>query len=463
MDAGDVLDVDGSRVQRCKVEWFCNSRMGFKLSLSLTSLNPLALLDSEQLKFVGCVVYGTLLLEFIRRRATYLKEMEQEQEHHNHDDEGNIGRLDAVGGHGSKKGKGAPILVRGEKILKPFQPAQHGREKNRGELEANFYKYVFTEHHPLERFVPKYYGIETIGDVHYVVMENLLHHMKAPCMLDLKMGQQTYDEDASPSKIEREKKKYPPQEVIGFRIVGMKVHRSATGETWRSTRDWCMQISPDSMHNAIEHFFFDGKKVRYELIEALLVKLADVVKVLSEHATWRMYGSSLLILYDAADPTPQSLCAKMIDFAHVYKIQDNGTDDGYLHGLKFLIGCLELTLQSRFVNNVGGHGNVSAAANPGIVIKVEDKPEQFDTEVRFYESIQKSKDSISAVIPELISVNQHTSPREMRLSDATILVSSSSEAVSVMDCKLGIRSYRSGMFLSEKTRRMFTLLVFGLA
>ena len=415
--------------------------MGF-IASALASINPL--MDADQLKFIGCVVYGTLVLEFIRRRATFLKEMDQQA----HDEDGDIGRLDAVGGHGSKKGKGAPILVRGEKILKPFQPAQHGREKNRGELEANFYQYVFAQHHPLERFVPKYYGIETMGDVHYVVMENLLHHMKSPCMLDLKMGQQTYDEDASPSKIEREKKKYPPQEVIGFRIVGMKVHRSATGETWRSNREWCMQISPDSMHNAIEHFFFDGKKIRYELIEALLVKLADVVKVLSEHATWRMYGSSLLILYDAADPTPKSLCAKMIDFAHVYKIQDNGTDDGYLHGLKFLMGCLQLTLASRGVNAVGGHGNVSSPdGNPGVVVKLEDKPDQFDTEVRFYEHLQLSNDALVGVTPQLLAVNQNADPREMRLSDAAMLVSTQRDAVSIMDCKLGVRSYRSGMVI----------------
>lgn len=41
--------------------------------------------------------------------------------------------------------------------------------------------------------------------------------------MDLKLGQRVWDDFAEQDKIEREKKKYPSQEVLGFRIIGMRV------------------------------------------------------------------------------------------------------------------------------------------------------------------------------------------------------------------------------------------------
>ena len=37
------------------------------------------------------------------------------------------------------------------------------------------------------------------------------------------MGQRVWDDLADNDKIEREKKKYPAQETLGFRIIGMRV------------------------------------------------------------------------------------------------------------------------------------------------------------------------------------------------------------------------------------------------
>ncbi len=41
--------------------------------------------------------------------------------------------------------------------------------------------------------------------------------------MDVKVGRRVWDDFAEQDKIEREKKKYPPQEIIGFRIIGMRV------------------------------------------------------------------------------------------------------------------------------------------------------------------------------------------------------------------------------------------------
>jgi len=54
-------------------------------------------------------------------------------------------------------------------------------------------------------------------------LENICYHFDKPTVLDLKMGTQTYGEDASKEKIELEINKYPPQKDLGFRFTGMKV------------------------------------------------------------------------------------------------------------------------------------------------------------------------------------------------------------------------------------------------
>ena len=42
------------------------------------------------------------------------------------------------------------------------------------------------------------------------------------CILDVKVGRRVWDDFTERDKIERERKKCPPQEILGFRIIGMR-------------------------------------------------------------------------------------------------------------------------------------------------------------------------------------------------------------------------------------------------
>ena len=57
----------------------------------------------------------------------------------------------------------------------------------------------------------------------YIILEDITHRFTHPCIIDLKMGQRVWDDHADVDKIEREKRKYPAQETLGFRIIGMRV------------------------------------------------------------------------------------------------------------------------------------------------------------------------------------------------------------------------------------------------
>ena len=54
-------------------------------------------------------------------------------------------------------------------------------------------------------------------------LEDITHKFRKPCIMDVKIGRRVWDDFAEQDKIDREKKKYPAQEIIGFRIIGMRV------------------------------------------------------------------------------------------------------------------------------------------------------------------------------------------------------------------------------------------------
>src|SRR5690242_4890446 len=58
----------------------------------------------------------------------------------------------------------------------------------------------------------------------YIRLENLLQNFSKPCLVDIKLGYRTYDEDATTLKISQEIAKYFYQKTIGFRLSGMKIY-----------------------------------------------------------------------------------------------------------------------------------------------------------------------------------------------------------------------------------------------
>lgn len=256
--------------------------------------------------------------------------------------------LNAVGGH-SQKNRGPAMLQVDGYILKPFQGASSNSDSDpdskkrrlRGEMEAQFYSFLRDSDHPLRRHSPRYFGIQSTQEGQkYLVLEDLTHKFQHPCVLDLKMGRRSYDEEATPEKVAKEKAKYPPQEVVGFRFSGMRVYQGATGGYIDSTRDWCLSLQPTQIPDALERFFFDGRSVRRTLVRHVVDQISEIAKCLEDHPTWRMYGASLLICYDAKFPD-KTVTAKLIDFSHCYEIKDTGGKDyGFLHGLYFLLSSL---------------------------------------------------------------------------------------------------------------------------
>ncbi len=319
--------------------------------------------------------------------------------------------LAVVGGHDG-------VLTDGKYILKPCNGA-------RGAAELAFYRRVFAgagagagaaaSLPPPARFMPAFFGAVTrladgrwvdaddaeaggasaVGSVRYLVLEDATAGYAAPCVLDLKMGVQTWGEDAPAAKIAAERAKWPLMETVGFRFTGMRVWRpagagaggggsgaggagggggassaaAAAGSWVAHGRAYGYALDEETIPRAFAEFLggggAGGGRIRAGALPPLLARVREVEAWFAAQNAFRFYGSSLLFVYEgggaedgdgegaggdagagagaAPSRRPRRADVRMIDFAHVWPITDGpaGRDDGYATGLRNVRAYLE--------------------------------------------------------------------------------------------------------------------------
>ena len=71
--------------------------------------------------------------------------------------------------------------------------------------------------------MPSYYGLlgpltgRLLGPDCYLLLRDTTATFTRPCVIDIKMGRQTYEPSSPAEKVDYEKKKYPEQATFGFR------------------------------------------------------------------------------------------------------------------------------------------------------------------------------------------------------------------------------------------------------
>jgi Inositol polyphosphate kinase len=200
----------------------------------------------------------------------------------------------------------------------------------------------------------------------HLVLEDLASNYREPCVIDIKMGQQTYEPGACRSKKMREIRKCPYQVMTGFRITGMKVYDITSSLYTCEDKQFGRLLKPGEAAEALKSFFWNGETLRKDVINGVIKKLTEILAWFARQSDLHFYCSSILIIYDglsdanSRDTANRIQCAtandrgaslaakadlvqvKMIDFAHTLPSPvPSVPDHGYILGLKTLINALK--------------------------------------------------------------------------------------------------------------------------
>uniref|UniRef100_A0A8C9G782 Kinase n=1 Tax=Piliocolobus tephrosceles TaxID=591936 RepID=A0A8C9G782_9PRIM len=203
-------------------------------------------------------------------------------------------------------------------VLKQLQPPP------RGPRELEFYNMVYAADCfdgvllELRKYLPKYYGIwspPTAPNDLYLKLEDVTHKFNKPCIMDVKIGQKSYDPFASSEKIQQQVSKYPLMEEIGFLVLGMRVYHVHSDSYETQNQHYGRSLTKETIKDGVSRFFHNGYCLRKDAVAASIQKIEKILQC------------SLLLVYEgSSQPTTTKLNDRTLAEKFLFKGQLSDTE-----------------------------------------------------------------------------------------------------------------------------------------
>eukprot|EP00928_Gymnodinium_smaydae_P085247 TRINITY_DN6860_c3_g1_i1.p1 TRINITY_DN6860_c3_g1~~TRINITY_DN6860_c3_g1_i1.p1 ORF type:complete len:356 (+),score=81.19 TRINITY_DN6860_c3_g1_i1:55-1068(+) len=242
-----------------------------------------------------------------------------------------------VGGHGN-------MVVEEAEVWKAVSDSGDGR----GARELDFLRSIVdrSDLGTFKEFCPRFIKTAERDGQSYIVMSNLLQGFAEPALMDIKIGKQTWEDDATPEKKAKmiEKAKASTCWDLGFRLTGARCRSSKDGEWEKYGKAGGQKIADrEGVERVFGRFFWHPK-----LQQRARERLAVLKAWFESQSEFSFIGSSLLFSYDTAVDEPE-LRLGLVDFQHVHSdrcANPAKRDLNCLMGLRILEDMLQLPPQS---------------------------------------------------------------------------------------------------------------------
>ena len=186
----------------------------------------------------------------------------------------------------------------------------------------------------------------------YVMLEDLAHGLRKPCILDLKMGlKQRSIRNFSEKKLKSKEAKSlsTTSHKLGFRLGGAQLYKDGGivfyNKYYGRIQD--AQGTYETLNQFFDSMVSTSNDRRALLVDTFINKLVELQSVIRTLKGFRFWSGSLLFIYDCSEEISDEAAAnsatvKMIDFAN-YTIlpHSDSPDTEYLYGIHSLLKFLK--------------------------------------------------------------------------------------------------------------------------
>mmetsp|Transcript_1417 Transcript_1417/g.4908 ORF Transcript_1417/g.4908 Transcript_1417/m.4908 type:complete len:404 (-) Transcript_1417:169-1380(-) len=188
--------------------------------------------------------------------------------------------------------------------------------KTTSQREADFYREIIAGNW-VTQFAPKCFSVKPDpGGAHHVIeISDLTYGYERPCVLDLKMGTQSFEGSTALGK----KAKMRMVDNItgstnsGVRVVGMSVYRPRTQRLQKMSKKNALKLAMMgySLVPSLAFFLSDGKYLRKEIVDVFYAMVKELHDVFETQTEFNFVGSSLLLVYEGRGHVDKSAVTRV--------------------------------------------------------------------------------------------------------------------------------------------------------